>query len=48
MSAIILGIGEIAYRLAEGEDAFTAEEDAEQITRGLGGTAVALGILPMP
>lgn len=48
VSAIILGIGEIAYRLAEGEDGFTAEQAADQITRGLGGTAVALGILPMP
>ena len=48
VSAIILGIGEIAYRLAEGEDSFTAEQAADQITRGLGGTAVALGILPMP
>ncbi|MBJ7472588.1 MAG: TetR/AcrR family transcriptional regulator [Solirubrobacteraceae bacterium] len=48
VSAIILGIGEIAFRLAEGEDRFTAEQAADQITRGLGGTAVALGILPMP
>lgn len=48
VSAIILGIGEIAYRLAEGEHAFTAEQAAEQITTGLGGTAVALGIIPLP
>lgn len=48
VSAIILGIGEIAYRLAEGEEGFTATQAADQITRGLGGTAVALGILPMP
>ncbi len=48
VSAIILGIGEIAYRLAEGEKAFTAEQAAEQITRALGGTAVALGIRPTP
>lgn len=44
VSAAILGIGEIAYRLAEGEPGFTAAEAVEQITAGLAGAGLALGL----
>lgn len=44
VSAAIIGIGEIAYQLAEGEDAFTAAEAAEFMTTGLAGAALALGL----
>jgi AcrR family transcriptional regulator len=46
VSAAIIGIGEIAYQLAEGEDAFTADQAAEFMTTGLAGAALALGLQP--
>lgn len=44
VSAVILGIGEIAYRLAEGEPGFTTDEATGQVTRAVTGAGIALGL----
>ncbi|MDQ8045822.1 MAG: TetR/AcrR family transcriptional regulator [Solirubrobacteraceae bacterium] len=46
VSAAIIGVGEVAYQLAEGETAFTAAEAAEHMTTGLAGAALAFGLTP--
>ena len=46
VSAAILGIGEIAYRLAEGETGFTPAEAIDAITVGIAGAGLALGLQP--
>ena len=46
VSAAIIAIGEIAFRLAEGDAGFTGPQAAEQITLGLAGAAFALGLRP--
>lgn len=46
VSAVILGIGEVAFRLAEGEPGFTAAEATQQITQAVAGAGLALGLRP--
>jgi AcrR family transcriptional regulator len=44
VSAVIIGIGEIAYQLAEGETGYEIGDAAEQMTVGLVAAAAALGL----
>lgn len=44
VSAVILGIGELAFRLAEGEPGFTAGAATDQITAGIAAAAAAFGL----
>lgn len=46
VSAAILGIGEIAYRLTEGDPGFSAEAAVEKLTVALAGAVFALGFTP--
>lgn len=46
VSAAIIGIGEVAYRLAEGTTSFSGPEAAARITDAAMGAAVAFGIRP--
>jgi hypothetical protein len=44
VSAAIIGIGEVAYRLAEGDQSFDGAAAAERITDALVGAAGAFGL----
>lgn len=46
VSAAIIGIGEVAFRLADGEQSFTGAAAAEHITNALVGAGVAFGLRP--
>ncbi len=46
VSAAIIGIGEVAFRLAEGQQTYTGADAAEYITDALVGAAMAFGLRP--
>lgn len=46
VSAAILAVGEIAYRMTDGDPGFSAEQAVERLTAALAGGALALGFTP--